>query len=348
MLVEDKQIGSGIEDKLDALLKAQFPTIDAITGYSTGSSLYTITNGRIYLEKSEKLNSSKLSTSAFCKTSNKKPEQFYSVTVDWSDAVAKFEATRHQGENVLHGHLYEFGVYNPKHLTADIIIEVCKDSISLTNWYANGAKIGNVSYADARTAEDLAILSEYDISSFQSAFEGMENLESIPLLSIKPGISIFRMDKMFADCKSMKTVPQLPSMVNMTNLASMFKDCASLTDASSVTIKPNAATNEMFSGCTSLVTLPNITSLANCTKMFYDCSSLPEEFPMFEVNNTTFKANHTDVFGGNCSVRKVKIKMNTAYDINNYNISVDTFGENVQEIVVVDDYGNIRETFTRE
>ena len=86
---------------------------------------------------------------------------------------------------------------------------------------------------------------------------------------------------MFADCKKLQTVSELPAMtLSVACYGNMFKGCISLVNAPELTVTAiaNSCCSNMFNGCKNLITAPELPAtilLDYCYyAMFNDCSKL--------------------------------------------------------------------------
>ena len=111
--------------------------------------------------------------------------------------------------------------------------------------------------------------------------------------------------RMFQDCSSLTTAPDLPATTLANNCyRAMFSNCSSLTTAPELpaTILVSYCYNNMFTGCTSLTTAPELpaTTLADScyTSMFLGCTSLTTtpELPATTLTDSCY----TSMFS-NCS-----------------------------------------------
>lgn len=138
-------------------------------------------------------------------------------------------------------------------------------------------------------------------STYERLFGGCRNMVKAPRVISARVISKRGCYGMFMGCTSLRKAPEISvTTVNESGCSNMFYNCPSLTDVSKISINLStsgtSACEQMFGGCTSLVTPPdiNITTLGTkaCYYMFSGCTSL---------NNMTVRIN--DNSATNCIYR---------------------------------------------
>ena len=129
-------------------------------------------------------------------------------------------------------------------------------------------------------------------SAFDHLFEGTAVVDASKLVLPATKLSTYCYGRMFYNCSSLTTAPELPATELTTNCYnSMFYGCTSLTAAPELpaTTLASSCYSGMFSGCTSLTTAPVLpaTTLADScySDMFRNCSSLTTapELPATEL-----------------------------------------------------------------
>lgn len=113
------------------------------------------------------------------------------------------------------------------------------------------------------------------ITSWNNAFNGCINLQSVPQWNIRTSGAVTT-QAMFQNCWRMQTAPSL-NLSAVTDVTNMFANCASLVNVPDLNIGANTTTfNSMFLACTSLVNAPyiNMIGATNTTSMFTSCNSL--------------------------------------------------------------------------
>lgn len=118
-------------------------------------------------------------------------------------------------------------------------------------------------------------------SSFSSLFRYNSRLKTAPDI-IADEVESSGCDYMFDDCSNLKSIDKIDvKKVGNSGFSSMFRDCSSLVNIPSILPATTLAPwcyQQMFKGCTSLVTAPELpaTTLVDYCyySMFEDCSSL--------------------------------------------------------------------------
>ena len=122
----------------------------------------------------------------------------------------------------------------------------------------------------------LGIMDFNSCTDASSAFDGLENLESIEALINTT--DLYYTESMFQNCKKLTNVP-LFDIQNSTRLDYTFYNCASLIAIPQLNTSSVTKMDYMCSGCTSLVTVPVLNTsgvTGSMGYMFKDCPALSE------------------------------------------------------------------------
>jgi hypothetical protein len=127
--------------------------------------------------------------------------------------------------------------------------------------------------------ERINIVAVGALTSMAELFNGCRSLQSLP--SLPSATAVTNMGSMFQNCFSLQTIPPFPgSVAAVTTMSSMFQSCSSLQTIPPFPGSVAAVTNmiSMFFGCSSLQTIPpfpgSVAAVTNMTNMFFGCSSL--------------------------------------------------------------------------
>jgi len=209
--------------------------------------------------------------------------------------------------------------------SAQTLKEAFKNCASLTKVPSN---IGNCTdftnaFANATSIEDLSYVSMFEARSLNGAFQGCTKLTKVPLNTQK-----------------------------CTDFTSTFLNATSLTDLSDLKMTSATKISYAFKGCTSLSVLPNIRDYAytDYLGVFYGCSSLPKVLPtMLNMTAISDVSQIKDIFGGDCSVEEVSVKIKTGTDVYIPRFVYPAFfGANIKVIHVYDSSGNFIKDRKRE
>lgn len=122
----------------------------------------------------------------------------------------------------------------------------------------------------------LGIMDFSGCTDASSAFDGLENLESIE--GLINTTDLHYTDNMFKNCKKLTNVP-LFAIQSSTRTDYMFYNCASLIAIPQLNTSSVTEMNYMCSGCTSLVTIPvlNTSGVLTMNGMFTGCTALSND-----------------------------------------------------------------------
>ncbi len=215
--------------------------------------------------------------------------------------------------------VYGVGYYSSKHVYPELTYHVAAiGRMSLANWYSNGAKLNNVSYKSATTAEELDVLSEYEVTALTSMMANNKDIVSVPSLTLindtttavsafsgctsLVSVGNFEKNHVISDASSMflndAVLTTVPEMTVTSACTNMFKGCSAVEDLSMVKINCSTATG-LCMNCTSLVSPPVLsTAVKDCTDMFSGCKQLTA---VADMNVTTA----TRMFNGCTGLKSV-------------------------------------------
>jgi hypothetical protein len=127
--------------------------------------------------------------------------------------------------------------------------------------------------------ERINIVAVGALTSMASFFNGCRSLQSLP--SLPSATAVTTMSGMFNGCASLQTIPPFPgSVAAVTNMSNMFQICFSLQTIPPFPGSVAAVTtmSGMFNGCASLQTIPpfpgSVAAVTNMSGMFNGCASL--------------------------------------------------------------------------
>ena len=134
--------------------------------------------------------------------------------------------------------------------------------------------------------------------------DGFKNDSTDGFIEYADTSNVTDMASMFYGCSSLTTVSAFDTS-NVTNMAIMFNGCSSLTTVPSFNTSNVTSMASMFNGCSSLTTVPSFdtSKVNNMTNMFYGCSSLTT-VPSFNTSNVTTMGN---MFNGCSSLTTVPV-----------------------------------------
>ena len=147
--------------------------------------------------------------------------------------------------------------------------------------------------------------SDYIVSEENKALYGVvtqhTSLENYPYAVFAPKIKYFTVSDspaFFRDCKTLKAIPK-SIFQNCRSFQNMFKGCSSLITIPLIKSQvPVTTMQSMFYGCSSLTSIPllDASKVTNTQYMFYSCSSLTS-IPLLNTSNVTSMQNMFE----NCS-----------------------------------------------
>ena len=148
--------------------------------------------------------------------------------------------------------------------------------------------------------ERINIVAVGALTSMASLFNGCRSLQSLP--SLPSATAVTNMSSAFSNCSSLRTIPPFPgSVAAVTNMTSVFSGCSSLR-----TIPPFPGSfaaltnmNSAFSNCFSLQTLPpfpgSVAAVTNMTGVFSGCSSL-QTIPPMDTSGVSSSVNFSSAY----------------------------------------------------
>ena len=266
-----------------------------------------------------------------------------------NSGVKKIKAMIPASNTTLRGEISAEAFSSNKQISALIIYDEKGNAVnvmvlgdmSLANWFANGAKIGEISYANATLSTEFGSLENYNITDMNSAFKGGSAIVSLPgLLTDK----VTNMTSAFEGCKNLIAIPQM-NTARVVLFDKAFANCEKVADLSGINMQKATSIAQAFDGCKALTTLPQIPTYAfkDYRRLFYNCAMLPSVLPyVLDMTAISNAMMIQEVFGGDCSIREATVKLNvtTAEQIPTY-IAPLMFGKNVETIHVVDKLGNV-------
>jgi hypothetical protein len=133
--------------------------------------------------------------------------------------------------------------------------------------------------------ERINIVAVGALTSLLNLFRNCRSLQSIP--SLPSATAVTSMDNMFSNCNSLETIPAFPgSFAAVTTMSGMFAGCSSLQTIAAFPGSVAALRNmsNIFVNCSRLRTIPafpgSVAAVTNMSGMFQNCSSL-ETIPAF-------------------------------------------------------------------
>lgn len=226
-------------------------------------------------------------------------EIYYEMPERWNDAIGKFiQASSINFDGIFQ---YKDNHWNYTNIniptTADYIYKDCK---AYTN---NGIVVGTLVSNPSTTLDDMnaRIYSEltmlYNNLDEIIAPENSSNLYSNSSIYIIPSkingksllntSNVTNMYRMFYNCKSLITIPQLDTS-KVTTMNEMFNSCSSLTSISQLDTSNVTSLFSMFGGCSKLIAIPqlNTSNVTDMGNVFYNCFSLTT-VPQLDASNVT-------------------------------------------------------------
>ena len=185
-------------------------------------------------------------------------------------------------------------LYSGDNFASDNVAHYARDLFSINKNLTYHTYYSNCGLVEAKNLKLPGTVlpgTDHSFGQYNGMFEGCSHLETPPqiLPYIVPDNTYeVAYTRMFKDCTSLKSAPQLPSDY-VVSYAGMFKNCTSLEVAPALPathIMYQAAYEEMFAGCTSLKTAPSVlpSSFAAYCRMFENCTSL-EVAPEIQANS---------------------------------------------------------------
>ncbi len=355
MIIDSKQINAGSggggfsHEQYEEFMRTRFPELTHFSiNYNAGYAAKKDEKGRyvINMDKGIALTVSKLPKTISATYKNKAAG---SLNIFWDDAARSYNPNK-SGEQILRAGI-EMGVYNPLNLAPEVVMMIARsEKLSLQNWWSNGAKVANKSYADGIKANDFAILSDYFITNISAAFKGASTIESLPELSTETETTLTSMANAFEGCAKLKMIPSIPTS-GVTSFVKAFHGCESISDLSHINMSKANNIEGAFSGCVNLAKLPDMSNLASAAPISYvdsfrGCASLPAVFPyVLNMSSVSKRENVSGVFEGS-SVKEVTIKY-TGETIPEYFCPL-FMGNSLEKIIIVDSNNEIREVRTKE
>lgn len=313
MQIREKQMEEMSQGNFDfnVFMEASFPTLKSISVTSGALGYSQIDEDGeqvIQIGRGDAIDIAKFPQTAEAMWSNTKTGA-ETIDLDWEDSVSSIN-TKIGGKYKISGKVMNLGIYNPLNLTIDYTISIDRGFLSLSNWYKNGAIIDGESYANATKAEDLSILGGFYVTAMAGAFNGMENIESIPKIDIKNDVTITSLANTYRDCKKLVAVPDIDTS-NCTNFDHTFAGASALTDLSNVDMSKATTISGAFQGCTKLTKVPNDTSsCTDFTAAFADASSIVDLGDVDMSNATKI----TEIFRGCTNLENVPKNMGSSTD----------------------------------
>lgn len=125
---------------------------------------------------------------------------------------------------------------------------------------------------------------------------------------------------------------------NVTNMSSMFYNCANLTTIPQLNTGKATSMNSMFCNCNSLTAVPlyNTSKVTNMSQMFWHCGSL-QTIPAYDCTNVT---NMNNIFAS-CSSLKSILMTNIGVSLN---ISSSTLFERSDLLVILNNLQTVTST----
>ena len=265
----------------------------------------------------------------------------------WDNAIALYNPNK-SGEQLLKA-VVPHGIYNPQNLEVEIVFNIARsEKLSLSNWWGNGAKLGDKNLKDGKTAEDFAVLEDYYITAIDSAFKNADIIISLPEIVTENDGVLKSMAYTFSGCRNLEAVPVIPSS-SVTNFYEAFRDCEKITDLSHIDMNKATSVTGAFAGCTKLAKLPNMKDWHKCAptnfeNMFRGCSSLPAVLaPIINMSKVSSLKAVNGMFSGS-SVKEITVKYTEA-NIPDYFYPM-YLGGMIEKITIVDADLNVREVRT--
>lgn len=353
MVIEQKQIsitgGNGFNnEQFSQFMETRFPVLTNMEPI-WDSSCYNHTQDEksrtvVNMDKGVAIVKSKLPLLAKASYKNQDSDNLNLV---WDNAIAVYNPNK-SGEQTLKA-VVPHGIYNPQNLEVEIVFNIARsEKLSLSNWWGNGAKLGNKNLKDGKTAEDFAVLEDYYITAIDSAFKNAETIVSLPEIVTQQPDALKSMAYTFSGCKNLEAVPVIPSS-SVTNFYETFKDCEKITDLSHIDMNKATSVTGAFAGCTKLTKLPNMNEWHKCApsnfeNMFLNCASLPAVLaPVINMSSVSSLKAINGMFAGS-SVKEITVKY-TGTTIPDYFYPM-YLGGAIEKITIVDANLGVREVRT--
>jgi hypothetical protein len=344
MFIDMKQLKTESDkDYYVEYMSTSFPELLKIENIVQGSNGYTLqvdeeNHQFIHMDKGAALEYDKLPSQVNAVFSNAKKAP---LNIYWYESIPDYNPNK-GGEQVLYARL-ENGVWNPRDIAPKLRVVIDRSgNLSLSKWWANGAKVNSVSYANGKTAKDFEILEDYYITNLEEAFMGASEIESLPTLTADKLTHLTNMARAFKGCSKLQSVSFTSEYV--TDFTSAFEGCESLTSMEGVNFSNVQKIAGAFNGCKKLAKLPNLKNLesykaTDYSNAFKNCSSLPSVFPyVLNMSSIVSYQGIYNMFAGS-SVKEVTIKVATA-------TPADYFcplfmGNNLEKITIVGTSGDV-------
>jgi surface protein len=224
-------------------------------------------------------------------------------TVDWGDGVVENFASAVQAE-----HQYNFASLPIESLSSrgykQVVVTLTPQvgqSLVLISMNRRPAEFGN----QQRCLQWLDVALSVPIATSLNVGSGtitrISILERFSIISIGP---VTNMTSMFSNCASLQSVPLFDTS-SVTNMSSMFSDCVSLQSVPLFNTGSVTSMTSMFNGCRGMKSVPlfNAGSVTDMSNMLFNCASL-QSVPLFNTNSVT---NMGGMFIGCSSLQSVPL-----------------------------------------
>jgi hypothetical protein len=227
-------------------------------------------------------------------------------TVDWGDGTAPVD----YASGVTAQRSFAWGDYSASTVTSEgfrqAIVTITPQAGQNLNTVNLNLRHSTPTVAYSTGVLDVRVgapyISGFSLNTSNVGFRMLRQFEWVGACSISDFAS------MFSGCTSLTSIPALNTAAG-TSFASMFNNCYSLTSIPALNTAAGTSFANMFSGCTSLTSIPALNTAAGTSfaNMFYNCYSLTS----IPALNTAAGTSFTSMFYSCTSLTSIPA-LNTA------------------------------------